>query len=88
MDEVRIQDFIRSIKYDKNYAFKNIKDKTWYYIINYQLNYLTITDFYYNSERDSSVSEFIDFIDGNGFIVKREYLPIGIDDTHAIVRRE
>lgn len=79
---------IEHIENDKKYAAEKMKDRNWLSIVKYHLDYYAETNFYYNSKREPYIEEFIDFVDGNGFVViTREYLPIGMDDTHVTIRR-
>ena len=81
------QRFIRSLRYDQKYAASALSNIGWdKYIIQLAMN--DHTTFKYLQD-DEKMIEFLDFIDGNGFIILGKWSKNMISGTwiYAMVKR-
>jgi len=73
--------FVDSLEYDKKWARKQLQDDTmWRYMIVYL--YTTILQGFSRftiDNHNTPILEFIEFIDGNGYNITKDYTPQGMN---------
>ena len=80
-------EFMRSLRYDRKYAVEGAYHNSWNdYITSLQMN--DYTTFKYLPD-DKEANEFLDFIDGNGFVILEKWKndSIAITWAYATIKR-